>query len=141
MKLNPVIIIPARMAAQRFPGKPLAEINGVPMIIHVLKRAAEAGIAPVYVACADKEIADVVEKYGAKSVLTDPSHPSGTDRIFEALGKIDKKNQYNVVINLQGDLPTIDPKLIKDILEPHNVPEVDISTLVCEIKDKSEFSN
>ncbi len=129
------------MASTRLPGKPLADIAGKPMIVHVMDRAIKADIGPVYIAAAEKEIADVVEKVGGKAVLTDPSHPSGTDRIFEALKKIDRNNKYNIVINVQGDLPTLDPQVIRDILKPHENDEVDISTLIAEIKDEEERNN
>ncbi|MDB2414323.1 3-deoxy-manno-octulosonate cytidylyltransferase [Rickettsiales bacterium] len=135
-----VICIPARLASTRLPNKPLADINGKPMIIHVLERAKEANIGDIIVACAEKEIADNVEKFGGKAILTDPELPSGTDRIYQALKKANYKADY--VVNVQGDLPTLDPALINksvDILK--NDEKVDISTLAAIIKNEDEREN
>ena len=111
------------------------------MIVHVLQRAKEANIGPIYVACAESEIAEAVTLSGGRAILTDPKHPSGTDRIFEAMNKIPDIKKYDVVINLQGDLPTINPKAIRDILLPLKNRNVDISTLVAKIKNKEEEKN
>jgi len=138
--MKAIILIPARMGSSRFPNKPLADINGKPMIIHVADRAKEANIGNIYIACAEKEIAEIVEKYGYNAILTNPDHPSGTDRIYEATQKI-TDNDYDVVINVQGDLPTIEPHLISDSLVALNNQNADISTLVCEIKDEDEINN
>lgn len=135
---NPVILIPARMTSTRLPGKPLALIAGQPMIVHVLRRAAESGVGPAMVACDTPEIAAAVEKAGGKAILTNPAHPSGSDRIWEALGKLDKDNQYDAVINLQGDMPLLDPKAIRAAYELLRDPEIDIGTLVAEIKSEEE---
>lgn len=135
---SPIILIPARMKSVRLPGKPLAEICGQPMIVQVWRRANEAGIGPVCVAAAEEEIVEAVTKAGGHAVLTDPDHPSGSDRIFEALGKIDPAGRHDCVVNLQGDLPTIDPALIRRVLEPLADPAVDIATLAVEIKRESE---
>ena len=108
---NPIVLIPARMASLRLPGKPLADIAGRPMIVHVLERAGAAAIGPVVVACAEPAIADAVESAGGRAVLTRPDHASGSDRIFEALQVIDPAGEHDAVVNLQGDLPTIDPAL------------------------------
>ncbi|MGY9107530.1 MAG: cytidylyltransferase domain-containing protein, partial [Alphaproteobacteria bacterium] len=105
---NPIIIIPARMASTRLPGKPLADINGTPMIVHVWRRATEAGIGPVTVACAEADIATAITDAGGHAMLTRPDHPSGTDRIYEALQSLDPAGRHDVIINLQGDLPTLD---------------------------------
>lgn len=139
--LHPIILIPARMASTRLPGKPLADICGMPMIVQVMLRAQEAEQGPVVVAAAEKEIAGAVEKAGGVAALTDPSHPSGSDRIWEALQKIDPNGAYDVVVNVQGDLPTLDPALIKAAVAVLENPEVDIATLVCEIKDPQERTN
>lgn len=139
--MNPIIIIPARMASTRLPGKPLAYICGLPMIVHVMKRAEAAKIGPVFIACAEEEIAKSVEKAGGHAILTDPNHHSGTDRIFEALRKIDKSKKHDVVVNVQGDLPTIDPKIIKNSLVPFKNKQVDITTLAAEIKNDKEAEN
>jgi len=140
-KHTPIIVIPARMQATRLPGKPLAEINGRPMIAHVIDRAKEADIGPVVVAAAENEIAEAAEQYGAKAVLTDPDLPSGSDRIKAALDSLDKDRKHDVVINVQGDIPTISPLSIRAALTPLEEPSVDISTLVAEIKNQEELLN
>ena len=140
-KHSPIIVIPARMQATRLPGKPLADINGRPMIAHVIDRAKEADIGPVVVAAAETEIAEAAEQYGAKAVLTDPDLPSGSDRIKAALDSLDKERKYDVVINVQGDIPTISPLSIRAALTPLEEPSVDISTLVAEIKIQEELLN
>lgn len=140
-QINPVTIIPARLAATRLPNKPLADIGGLPMIVHVLNRAKAAKTGPVYVAAAEKKIVDVVKKHGGEAILTDPDLPSGTDRVFAALKKIDPKKKFNVVINLQGDLPTIDSKIIKEILIPFRSKETEIVTLAAKIKNQEEINN
>jgi 3-deoxy-manno-octulosonate cytidylyltransferase (CMP-KDO synthetase) len=140
-KHSPIIVIPARMQATRLPGKPLADINGRPMIAHVIDRAKEADIGPVVVAAAETEIAEAAEQYGAKAVLTDPDLPSGSDRIKAALDSLDKDRKYDVVINVQGDIPTISPLSIRAALTPLEEPSVDISTLVAEIKTQEELLN
>ncbi len=129
------------MQATRLPGKPLADINGRPMIAHVIDRAKEADIGPVIVAAAETEIAEAAEQYGAKAVLTDPDLPSGSDRIKAALDSLDKERKYDVVINVQGDIPTISPLSIRAALTPLEEPSVDISTLVAEIKIQEELLN
>jgi len=129
------------MQATRLPGKPLAEINGRPMIAHVIDRAKEADIGPVVVAAAENEIAEAAEQYGAKAVLTDPDLPSGSDRIKAALDSLDKDRDHDIVINVQGDIPTISPLSIRAALTPLEEPSVDISTLVAEIKNQEELLN
>ena len=131
-------MVPARMASTRLPGKPLAEIAGAPMIVQVLRRAREADVGPVVVACAEPEIAQAVRAAGGEAVLTRPDHPSGSDRIFEALQVIDGAGRFEVVINLQGDLPTIDPQVIRAALTPLTEPAVDIATLVAPIGSPDE---
>ncbi len=138
---SPIIVIPARMQATRLPGKPLAEINGRPMIAHVIDRAKEADIGPVVVAAAENEIAEAAAQYGAKAVLTDPDLPSGSDRIKAALDSLDKDRKHDIVINVQGDIPTISPLSIRAALTPLEEPSVDISTLVAEIKNQEELLN
>jgi 3-deoxy-manno-octulosonate cytidylyltransferase (CMP-KDO synthetase) len=135
---NPIVLIPARLASQRLPDKPLADIAGEPMIVHVWRRAIEAGIGPVVVACADQLIADVIESAGGKAVMTRPDHPSGSDRIYEALMLIDPDNNYDAVVNVQGDLPTIDPAVIGTVLDPLQIQEVQMATLAAEITDPAE---
>src|SRR5690242_14047841 len=107
--MNPVVVIPARMASTRLPGKPLAAIAGEPMIVRVWRQAITADVGPVIVAAAEREIGDAIEQAGGRAVLTDPDLPSGSDRVFAALEVIDPKGTYDVVVNLQGDLPTLDP--------------------------------
>ncbi len=138
---NAIVLVPARMASTRLPGKPLADIAGVPMIVHVWRRAMEADIGPVVVACAEQEIIDVIASAGGRAVATAPDHPSGSDRIFEALQRVDEDGRYNVVVNLQGDLPTLDPELVRASLVPLADPDVDIATLVAPIGDPEECSD
>ncbi|MEZ0225500.1 MAG: 3-deoxy-manno-octulosonate cytidylyltransferase [Alphaproteobacteria bacterium] len=138
---NPIVMIPARMASTRLPNKPLADIHGLPMIVHVLKRAEEAKLGRVVVACAEKEIKDAVEKAGGEAVLTDPALPSGSDRILAALKAIDAQGTHDAVINVQGDLPTLDPKLIKTAFALLENPETDIGTLGCIITKEAEKTN
>lgn len=133
MPENPVILIPARLASTRLPGKPLADIGGEPMIVHVWRRAVAAAIGPVVVACAEAEIAAAVRAAGGEAVLTRPDHPSGSDRIFEALGAIDAAARFDAIVNVQGDLPTLDPAMPGAALALLDDPAVDIGTLACEI--------
>jgi 3-deoxy-manno-octulosonate cytidylyltransferase (CMP-KDO synthetase) len=133
-----VILIPARMAATRLPGKPLADIAGRPMIAHVLERAVAAGIGPVFVATDAPDIAAAVEQAGGRAVMTRADHVCGSDRIFEALGRIASVRDAGIVVNVQGDLPTLDPAAIRAALAPLADPEVDIATLAAEIRDAGE---
>ena len=135
---NPVTVIPARLAATRFPDKPLANIDGEPMIVHVWRRAVEAGIGPVVVAAGDTAIADAVAAAGGDAVMTDADLPSGSDRVHQALEKFDPDRRHDAVINVQGDLPTIDPGVIAAVLDPFETPEVDITTLAVEITEDRE---
>ena len=135
---NPVTVIPARLAATRFPDKPLANIDGEPMIVHVWRRAVEAGIGPVVVAAGDAAIADAVAAAGGDAVMTDADLPSGSDRVHQALEKFDPDRRHDAVINVQGDLPTIDPGVIAAVLDPFETPEVDITTLAVEITEDRE---
>ena len=133
-----LILIPARMAATRLPGKPLAEIAGEPMIVHVLRRAQEAELGPVVVATDSRAIAAAVAKAGGEAVLTRADHACGSDRIFEALGQVDVQRRAKVIVNLQGDLPTIAPAAIAAALTPLDDAAVDIATLAAEIKAPEE---
>lgn len=135
---NAIVLIPARMASTRLPGKPLADILGMPMIVQVWRRAMEAGIGPVWVACAEAEIAEAVTRAGGKAVLTDPDHPSGSDRINEALAQIDPDGAFDAVLNVQGDLPTLDPALCVRALRLLDDPTVDLGTLACAITVEHE---
>ena len=136
--MNPIIVIPARMASTRLPGKPLALIAGRPMILHVVERAVEAAIGPVAVACAESEIADAVRAAGALAVLTDPALPSGSDRVNAALAAFDPDGRHDIVVNLQGDLPLIPPASLRAVLVPLDDPAVDIATLVAPILSVEE---
>jgi 3-deoxy-manno-octulosonate cytidylyltransferase (CMP-KDO synthetase) len=136
-----LILIPARMASTRLPGKPLAEIGGLPMIVHVLRRAQAAGIGPVVVATDSAEIAAAVDKSGGRAVMTRADHLSGSDRIFEALGKVDPSGSAKIVVNVQGDLPTLKPADIAASLTPLADSAVDIATLAAEITKPGERSN
>ena len=131
-------IIPARLGATRLPGKPLADIAGTPMVVHVLRRAEAANLGPVVVATDSSEIEAAIKKAGGRAVMTSPSHESGSDRIFEAVGKVDPERRAGIVINLQADLPTIAPSHIAAALTPLSDPAVDIATLAVEISLAAE---
>jgi 3-deoxy-manno-octulosonate cytidylyltransferase (CMP-KDO synthetase) len=133
-----LVLIPARMAATRLPGKPLAEIAGKPMIAHVVARAAEAAIGPVWVATDAPEIAAAVKAEGANAVMTRSDHASGSDRIFEALGKVDPAAKTAIVLNLQGDLPTVSPGAIRAAVALLADPVVEIGTIAARIVDDAE---
>ena len=136
-----LVLIPARMAATRLPGKPLLDIAGVPMIVHVLRRAEAAQIGRVAVATDTPEIAAAVTSSGFEAVMTRADHPSGSDRIYEALGKLDPRAEAEIVVNLQGDFPTILPDNIRSVLGPLADPAVDIATLAAEIHTEEESLN
>jgi len=138
---NPIVVIPARMASTRLPGKPLADINGLPMIVQVWRRAMEADIGPVLVAAAEPEIVRAVESAGGRAVLTRPDHPSGSDRIFEAVSLIDPGHAFDAVVNVQGDLPTIEPALVRTAFATLADPAVDIATLAAVITREEEVGN
>lgn len=136
-----LIIIPARMQASRLPGKPLADILGEPMIVHVWRRAMEAVVGEVVVATDDQNIKQAVELVGGRAVMTRNDHESGSDRIFEALLSVDPENTYETIVNLQGDLPSLDPHLVKACLKPLTDSDVDIATLGVEITNEEERTN
>jgi 3-deoxy-manno-octulosonate cytidylyltransferase (CMP-KDO synthetase) len=140
-KTRALVLIPARMAATRLPGKPLLDIAGLPMIVHVLRRAEAAQIGRVAVATDTAEIASVVTAHGGEAVMTRPDHPSGSDRIYEALCKLDPRGEADIVVNLQGDFPTIRTDNIRDVLGPLCDPAVDIATLAAEIHTEEESLN
>jgi 3-deoxy-manno-octulosonate cytidylyltransferase (CMP-KDO synthetase) len=135
---DPVILIPARMASTRLPGKPLADICGEPMIVHVWRRAQEAGIGPVIVATDTPEVIAAIERVGGIAVMTRADHPSGSDRIHEAVEAFDPEGRHDVIVNVQGDLPTIDPEAIAASVPPLADKSVDIATLITEIKRDEE---
>ena len=136
-----LVLIPARMAATRLPGKPLLDISGLPMIVHVVRRADAARIGRVVVATDAPEIAEIVTAHGGEAVMTRADHPSGSDRIFEALQTIDSAGQIDTIINVQGDLPTIAAEDIRAVLAPLADSEVDIATLAAVIAKDEEHTN
>ncbi len=137
---NTTIIIPSRLAARRFPNKPLAKINNIPIIIHVLNRAKESKVGEVFVATPDDEIFQIVTKSGGKAILTKSEHLSGSDRIYEAYKK-EIKNKADLIINLQGDMPNINPSCISKLAEYMQKNKCDIGTLASNIKDKIDITN
>jgi len=139
--MKPIILIPARMASSRLPGKPLADIAGVPMIVRVWRQAMAAKIGPVVVAAAEHEIAQAIELAGGRAVLTSPELPSGSDRIFAALNAVDRGFEHDVVVNLQGDLPAIEPSAIRAAIDALVVTGADIATLVAQIEDEADADN
>jgi 3-deoxy-manno-octulosonate cytidylyltransferase (CMP-KDO synthetase) len=139
--MSSLIIIPARMASTRLPGKPLADIAGAPMIVHVARRASESEAGDVAVATDSMEVAAAVQKAGFTAIMTRTDHQSGSDRIFEALGSLDPDGRFERIINLQGDLPTIAPEDIRAVAGPLSDPQVDIATLGVEIRDEAEKTN
>jgi 3-deoxy-manno-octulosonate cytidylyltransferase (CMP-KDO synthetase) len=138
---HPIVMIPARMASTRLPGKPLALIAGAPMIVHVWRRAIAAALGPVVVACGDREIVDTVEAAGGKAVLTDPDLPTGSDRIAAALANLDPERSHDAVINVQGDLPTLDPAAIRVAAAGLADPDIDIATLGAVITDRAALDD
>jgi 3-deoxy-manno-octulosonate cytidylyltransferase (CMP-KDO synthetase) len=136
--VNPIVIIPARMASTRLPGKPLADIHGRPMIVHMLERGREADLGPVAVACGEAIIADAVRAAGGRAVLTNPDLPSGSDRVFAALAELDPEGRHDVVVNLQGDFPTITGAQLRLAVTPLRDPTWDIGTLVVPIASDAE---
>ena len=135
---NPIVLIPARMNATRLPGKPLADIHGAPMIVHVWRRATEADIGPVWVATDDPRVIEAVDSAGGKAIMTRCDHPSGSHRIFEALGFVDPDGVHDIVVNIQGDLPTIEPSIVRACLAPLAERAVDIATLATPITREQE---
>lgn len=139
--MKPIIIIPSRLQATRLPNKPLALINGIPMIAQVVKRAIESNLADILVAASNQEIIDALAPYKIPVVLTDPSLPSGSDRIQQALNKFDRHNKYDTIINLQGDLPTITKECIAGALSVLHTGEYDLSTIGAEISHEDDKKN
>ncbi|WP_113447093.1 3-deoxy-manno-octulosonate cytidylyltransferase [Rhizobium cremeum] len=136
-----LVLIPARMASTRLPGKPLADICGLPMIVQVAKRAREAHVGRIVVAVDDRRVFDAVADAGFEVVMTRHDHQSGSDRIHEALLAVDPEGEAEIVVNVQGDLPTIEPETIRAALRPLDNPQVDIATLTVEISDEEEKTN
>ena len=136
-----LVLIPARMASTRLPGKPLLDIAGLPMIVHVLRRAEAAAVGRVAVATDATEIAASVAAHGGEAIMTRADHPSGSDRIYEAMGKLDADGRAEIIVNLQGDFPTILPNHLRDVLAPLDDPAVDIATLAAKIHTEEEALN
>lgn len=139
--MNPVLLIPARMASTRLPDKPLADIAGVPMIVRVWRQAVAAGLGPVVVAAGEAEIVAAIEAAGGRAVLTDPDLPSGSDRIWAALQTMDPKASHDVVVNLQGDLPALDPAQLKAVVGALEKSGADIATLAAPIDNEADRGN
>jgi 3-deoxy-manno-octulosonate cytidylyltransferase (CMP-KDO synthetase) len=139
--MNPIIMIPARLNSVRLPKKVLADIHGKPMICRVAELALQSNVGPVYVACSEIEVKEVVESMGYQAIMTDPNLPSGTDRIFEAVQKVDPTKKFDMVINVQGDLPNFEPHILKDLLEPFKNPAYQISTLCFAITNDDDLTN
>lgn len=138
---NAIVVIPARMQASRLPGKPLADINGEPMIVQVWRRATAADVGRVIVATDAAEICEVIERAGGEAVMTRADHASGSDRVFEAIGRADPDGRAEIVVNVQGDLPTLEPRLVRACLTPLAQSEVCIATLAAEITLDEERTN
>lgn len=136
--MRSLIVIPARLAATRLPNKPLADIHGHPMIWHVWRRAIDAQAGPVIVAAGDAAIAETIQAAGGRAILTDPHLPSGSDRVWAAAQAFDPSGHYDVIVNLQGDLPMLAPHLLQAVLAPLRDPAMDIATLVAPIEDETE---
>jgi len=136
-----IVLIPARMASTRLPGKPLADIAGEPMIVHVMRRAQAADLGPVVIATDSEAIAACVEKAGGRALMTRADHASGSDRIFEALATADPQDRARIIVNVQGDLPTLSPSDLTAALAPLADPAVDIGTLAAEISNADERTN
>jgi 3-deoxy-manno-octulosonate cytidylyltransferase (CMP-KDO synthetase) len=136
--MKPIVLIPARMASTRLPGKPLADIAGLPMIVRVWAQAVAAGIGPVVVAAAEPEIVAAIEAAGGRAVLTPPDLPSGSDRIFAALRIVDPAGAHDMIVNLQGDLPAVDPEYVRAVAAALAESGADIATLAAEIDDPAD---
>lgn len=139
--MKPILLIPARMASTRLPNKPLADIGGVPMIVRVWARAVAADLGPVVVAAGEPEIVAAVLKAGGQAVLTEPDLPSGSDRIWAALQAVDAAGRHDVVVNLQGDLPALDPDQLKTVVAALDKSGADIATLAAPIDNDADAVN
>ncbi len=140
--MRTLIVIPARMASTRLPDKPLADIHGKPMIVHVYERSIAANIGPVIVACAEPEIAEVIKKIGGQAILTNPALPSGTDRVKAAVDEFDPDGEFDVIVNVQGDMPAIDPDIIAQTVKVLAQNETaDMATAVVHTNSEREISD
>jgi 3-deoxy-manno-octulosonate cytidylyltransferase (CMP-KDO synthetase) len=135
---NPIVLVPARMASTRLPGKPLADIHGEPMIVHVWRRALEADVGPVLVATDDSAIFEAIRGVGGRATLTRADHASGSDRIAEAIATADPDRRHDIVVNVQGDLPTVEPETVRASVAPLADDAVDIATLATPIRREAE---
>ena len=140
-KLNPIVVIPARLQSTRLPNKPLADIDGKTMIERVWQQCVQANCGPVLVAAAESEIADVITACGGDAILTDPALPSGSDRVWAAVSEYDPSGQYNAIVNVQGDLPILPPDYVQKSLVPLHNPDVHIGTLVSPIHTDVDKNN
>lgn len=136
--MKALIIIPARLASTRLPDKPLADICGKPMIVHVMEQAQKANVGPVIIASGDKEITEIITMAGGRAIDTDPDLPSGSDRVYQAFLQVENHQDYDVIINLQGDLPLINPADISQSLRPLTDSSIDIATLIAPVKTDFE---
>ena len=141
MPTNPLVLIPARLGSTRLPGKPLADIAGKPMIVHVLERALEADLGRAVVATDADEVRQVIEAAGGEVVMTHSDHQSGSDRIFEAMTQIDPDHTHDAILGVQGDLPLIEPEPLQAVLHLLDDPAVDIGTAAAVIIDDEERTN
>ncbi len=140
--VKPIVVVPARMASQRLPGKPLADIGGAPMIVRVLEVAAQAGVGPVLAAVAEQEVYDVVVQAGGRAVMTDPDLASGSDRVKAAVDAVDPEGVHDIVVNLQGDMPTLDPADLARAVEALTAaPDADAATLITATEDPKECAD
>ncbi len=139
--MNPIVIIPARMGSSRLPGKPLVDIAGVPMIVRVWREAVRADVGPVLVAAAEKEIVKAITDAGGKAMLTDPMLLSGSDRVYAAVQQTDPDEDYDAVINMQGDIPAFEPVILHDVMDVLSELGTDMATLANEIEDKDDADN
>lgn len=140
-RASAIVVVPARRASTRLPDKVLADIHGAPMIVHVWRRAVEAGVGDVAVAAAEAEIVRAVEAEGGRAVLTPPDLPSGSDRVHAALAALDPEGRYDIVVNLQGDLPTVDPASVRAACAALRESDADLATVCAEIRDPAERRN
>ena len=140
--MSVLIVIPARMASTRLPGKPLVDIAGQPMIVRVLRAATAAEAGPVVVACAEAEIKQAVESAGGQAIMTEADLPSGSDRVRQAVDRFDPQRRFDIIVNVQGDMPTLDPSLIKTIIQPLlDDPALDIATAAVETSEPREIAD
>ncbi|MGA8401279.1 MAG: 3-deoxy-manno-octulosonate cytidylyltransferase [Stellaceae bacterium] len=137
---NPIVLIPSRLASTRLPNKPLADIGGAPMIVHVWRRALAAELGPVVVACGDRAIAEAIEAAGGRAVMTDPELPTGSDRIHAAITALDPGRVHDAVINVQGDMPLIEPAAIRLAYAALADSETDIATLCAVIEHPAQLT-